>query len=183
MAVSLDVERPLGATCSSALAAVKIRVEAQIDPSLHTIHGQIQITDERSIRLVDVQSELPIPARDIDLRRTFPGAPEKGWMHMQHLGNGLYQFHTVLPRRLGANGLAPNKGFFVNGGWLPQPTRNGRLLEVDWEVEIRVPDQHTVVLNGLIGQDAISWQGQSHSLSLAVLRKALGTHSIQRKGP
>ena len=46
--------------------------------------GKYKSTDERSIRLVDVQSQLPIPKRDIDLRRTFPGAPEKSWMHIQH---------------------------------------------------------------------------------------------------
>ena len=150
----------------------KVRVEATIDPSLHIIHGRIHVEGERTLRLVDAQSQLPIPIRDIDIRRTFPGLPERGWIHTQDLGNGQYQFHTVLPRRMGANGLTPGKGLFVNGGWLPQPTRDGQLLAVDWEVELQVPEQHTVILNGFIGKGTISWQGKSSFLSLAVLRKA-----------
>ena len=144
----------------------KVRVEATIDPSLHIIHGRIHVEGERTLRLVDAQSQLPIPIRDIDIRRTFPGLPERGWIHTQDLGNGQYQFHTVLPRRMGANGLTPGKGLFVNGGWLPQPTRNGQLLAVDWEVELQVPEQHTVILNGFIGKGTISWQGTSPFLSL-----------------
>jgi hypothetical protein len=150
----------------------KVRLRASVGIDLQTVEGVLYLEEGSPLSLVDVQALLPVPQQDADLRRTFPGKPEQGWMHIERQSPGEYLFHSLMPRRFGAVGKAPRRGLYANGFWFPQPVVDDRLVAIDWDVEIDVPDGYTVILNGLIGESKLSWQGRASTLSLAVLPEA-----------
>ena len=150
----------------------KVTLRASIGSDLQTVEGELQLEKGSPLSLVDVQALLPIPQQDADLRRTFPGKPEQGWMHIERQTPEQFLFHSLMPRRFGAVGRAPRRGLYANGFWFPQPVIDDRLVAIDWDVEIDVPEGYTVILNGLIGESTLSWQGRASTLSLAVLPDA-----------
>jgi len=156
----------------STASAATIHLDATVDASLQVIHGEVVVTDGDGLRLVDLLSQLPIPADDQDLRRTFPGDVETGWVHLDRPSDTRSPFYAILPRRAGAAGLVPGRGLFANGLWHPHPVRGTNLEVVHWDVRLVLPPGVTGVLNGTVGRGELSWTGEAERLSLAVLPKA-----------
>ena len=130
------------------------------------------VSDGEGLRLVDLLSQLPVPTDDQDLRRTFPGDVETGWVHLDRPSASRSPFYAVLPRRAGAAGLVPGRGLFANGLWHPHPVRGTELEVVHWDVRVVLPPGVTGVLNGTVGRGELLWAGEAERLSLAVLTKA-----------
>jgi hypothetical protein len=151
--------------------AARIFVDAQIRSDLQTVVGTMRIEGE-GIRLVDPQSLLPMPPDDRERRRTFPGAPEKGWIHLDSLGGGRYAFHSILPSRYDATGKVPGRGLYANGLWLPQPVTGTELAQVDWVVDVAIPAGSVAILNGVAGTGVVRWSGVAERLGIAVIPHA-----------
>jgi hypothetical protein len=151
--------------------AARVFVDAVIRPDLQTVVGTMRV-DGAGIRLVDPQSLLPMPDDDRERRRTFPGAPEKGWIHLEPLGDGEYAFHSILPARYDATGKVPGRGLYANGLWLPQPVTGTALATVDWVVDVELPPGSVAILNGVAGTKQMRWSGTAERLALAVIPNA-----------
>jgi len=151
--------------------AARIVVEAEVRPDLQTVVGTMRVEGE-GIRLVDPQSLLPMPTDDRERRRTFPNGPEKGWIHLESLGDGRYAFHSILPARYDATGKVPGRGLYANGLWLPQPVTGTALAPVDWVVDVTLPPDTVAILNGVAGTDAVRWNGTAERVAIAVIPHA-----------
>ena len=145
-----------------------MHLTATVRPDLQSIIGEIEIHGE-GVRLEDVLSMLPQPEDESTAWRTWPAAPETGWVHITPLGKGHHAFYAILPRRYGASGMVPGKGLFVNGLWHPQPMRGGAIEPVRWDVEVTLPEGSVGALNSTTGAGVLRWQGQADRLSLAVI--------------
>ena len=151
--------------------AARIFVDAEIRSDLQTVVGTMRV-DGEGIRLVDPQSLLPMPPDDRERRRTFPNGPEKGWIHLESLGDGRYAFHSILPSRYDATGKVPGRGLYANGLWLPQPVTGTALAQVDWVVDVALPSGTVAILNGVAGTGTVRWTGTAERLSIAVIPHA-----------
>ncbi len=152
-----------------AWADVRIRIEATVDEDLRGVRGTLTVvhTDE-SLAFVDPLEDLPVPDYELDLYRTFPGAPNQGEVRWRQDGDTLH-FETRLPKRYGDVGWT-RKGLMANGAWYPQPlTADGRLPVVDWDLSIDVPDGSVGALGQVAGSPSLGWSGQGQRASLAVV--------------
>ncbi len=157
---------------SAPLLEGTVRVIATVQPDLQTIEGKILVPHHADLRLIDALSRVPKPASDQAAQRTWPAAPETGWVKLRAPRPDGYQpFRSIIPRRWGASGMAPKHGLFINGLWHPQPVLSDRIPVTRWEVEIRAPPGAIVVLNSAVGEGVVRWKGMADRLSLAVVPK------------
>lgn len=163
---------------------IQVRVQARVRPDLRTIVGEVALHGPAGVVLQDLLGALPMPADDLWLRRTFPGAPEVGLLRLIPLPQpGRTAFTTVLPRRVDASGFVPGQGIYANGLWHPQPVYAGAAPVVDWQVDLALPAGvvgvlNTAVLDNVEGRDGavLSWEGQAERLSLAVVPQGRVQH-------
>ncbi|MBL8615950.1 MAG: hypothetical protein JNM72_10115 [Deltaproteobacteria bacterium] len=156
-------------------------VEAELHPSLRGLSGTVQLRAETpadldGIDLVDALSALPVPEDDQLRRATFPRGVQQGWVRQTPEVGSIRRFWALLPIRSNAAGFVPGRGLFLNGFWHPQPVRDGAPVPVRWEVHLRLPPGVIGVLNGVIGEDELSWTGETQHLALAVLPRARIAH-------
>ena len=159
---------------TSPVLEVEVKIKAKVSQDLRTITGTIESDPHPGLQWVDLLSRMPIPTSDRIEQRTFTDLPEAGVVRLEPTpeADRPQQFHTVLPRRFGANGLVPGRGIFANGLWHPHPVIDNQLAIVRWTVEIDVPDGALGVLNGNYSHEHVEWSGQSERLSLAVMPRA-----------
>ena len=161
----------LPAIAAEPTPAITARLDARVNADLQTIVGTLHLTGPDGVVLEDTLSRLPVPTDDIQVRRTFPWAVERGHIRLLALPpeSNSRAFITVLPRRYDASGLVPGDGLFANGLWHPQPTWHGSIPVVHWTVELDLPPGTVGVLNGAVGSGHLSWQGDADRLALAVV--------------
>ncbi|MEE2750981.1 MAG: hypothetical protein VX519_06095 [Myxococcota bacterium] len=156
--------------CGALAWSLEVEIQASVDPTSGRITGVLRSSEP--IELRNALSELPMPTSDLVRPRTFPGEVDAGWMDWVPVeGEALaWSFETQLPQRFGALGFQEDRGIWANGGWYPQPVlKSSQMPVVDWGVEVQVPPTMTGVLNDVVGQDSIEWQGRSRRVGLAVL--------------
>ena len=155
-------------------ATITVHVKAEVSEDFRTITGTFEAAEHPGLTWIDLLSHMPIPKSDRIQQRTFTHLPEAGVVRVEAepQTDRPRQFHTVLPRRFGANGVVPGRGIFANGLWHPHPVINGRLALVEWVVELSVPDGALGVLNGHYSHDTVSWTGTADRLALSVLPSA-----------
>ncbi|MFM2245936.1 MAG: hypothetical protein RL071_2010, partial [Pseudomonadota bacterium] len=156
-------------------------VEATLHPSLRGISGALYLraddpADLEGITLIDALAALPVPEDDQLRRATFPMGVQQGWVRQTPEAGPDRRFVALLPARSNAAGLVPGRGLFLNGFWHPQPVRDGAPVPVRWEVHLRLPPGVVGVLNGVIGEDELSWTGEAQHLALAALPRARVAH-------
>lgn len=151
---------------AAALAAPQIRIEATVDPSLQRVTGTMELPEQ--LELLDPLSLLPEPGDDLQLLRTYPGAPSTGEVVWHRDGDHL-TFEATLPRRYGALGATRRHGLFANGGWYPQPTDGEAMPIATWDVVVHLPEGTTGALGDAVGTGTLAWHGQGERASLAVL--------------
>jgi hypothetical protein len=156
----------------------RIHLKARVHDDLRSVTGEVELFDPAGTSLHDLLSALPLPADDLQLRRTFPGAVQAGRLRLlpreptRESERAL--FVSVLPERVDASGYVSGRGLFANGLWHPQPMHHQELALVDWEVELWVPEGSVGVLNGVVlearAEDRLlRWKGRAERLALAVL--------------
>ena len=133
---------------------------------MQTLRGTVRTTP--LVELEHPLPDLPTPPDDLTLLWTYPGIVEEGDAVLSPEGDGVWTFETRIPRRFGDLGHT-RKGLMANGWWHPVLTDDG---PTEWMVTIRLPDHTTGVLNGVIGEDTLSWSGSADRLSLAVVEDA-----------
>jgi len=147
-----------------------VRIVATVSPDLRSITGTIYTPERDGLRWVDPLALLPDPTDDRAAQRTWPGAPQTGWIQIRDRGSaGERHFRSILPARWGASGTVPGRGLFLNGLWYPQPVLADRLPTVRWEVDIQAPDHAVVAVNGAVAKGRVQWEGLADRLSLAVV--------------
>lgn len=151
---------------AAALAAPQIRIEATVDPSLRIVRGTMELPPQ--LDLIDPLALLPEPGDDLQLLRTYPGAPSAGALTWHRDGSQL-TFEATLPRRYGALGATRIHGLFANGGWYPQPMDGGRAPVATWDVVVHLPPDTTGALGSTVGAETLAWHGEGERASLAVL--------------
>jgi hypothetical protein len=154
--------------------AARIFVDAEVQSDLQTVVGTMRV-EGPGVRLVDPQSLLPMPTDDRERRRTFPGAVEKGWIHVEPIADDTFAFHAILPDRYDATGKVPGRGLYANGLWLPQPVIGTTLAEVEWVVDLALPAGSVAILNGTAGTKEVRWSGTAERLALAVIPHAFAS--------
>jgi len=159
----------LGLLVSPAWAGTAV-IDAEVDRDLRTVRGTLRLRDVDG-DLVDPLARLPEPDSDLDLFRTYPGAPNRGSVVFEPRGDGVWTFETTLPRRFGAIG-ATAKGLMANGGWYPQPDG---LPILDWDVTVRLPDDATGALGDVVSTDVLRWTATADRAPLAVVRRGVVT--------
>ncbi len=147
-------------------SAAAVQVRAQVASDLRTITGEL--VDPEDHELGDALAALPMPEDDLVLLRTFPGAPNEGSLQVDG-----ERFEARLPRRYGALGSVAGRGLWANGGWHPVPLDEGALPVLDWVVEVELPEGSVGVLNGVVGEGTLRWEGSATRLSLAVVEGRL----------
>jgi hypothetical protein len=153
------------------LVPVTVYVRATVSDDLRTIHGTFEVEEYAGLQWVDLLSRLPVPTSDRIQQRTFTNTAEEGFVRVEspRPTDRPPSFHTVVPRRMGASGLVPGHGLYLNGLWHPHPIMDGRAALVLWDVVLKLPSGSVGVLNGKVGANAIRWQGTADRLSLAVV--------------
>src|SRR5690606_1103798 len=146
-------------------------VDAEVGPGLDWVTGRIRLEDAEGIRLVDPLATVPRPVDDLTRTRTFPGLPEEGLVRFRPVGEGIWAFHAILPRRYGDVG-ATRAGLFAKGAGLPQPVDADGLPLVRWEVTVRVPEGVLAAVGTAWGRGEVRWQGEAERVPLAVLPRA-----------
>ncbi len=121
--------------------------------------------------VADPLSVLPRAPDDLNQLRTFPGAVDTGSMQFQEVEPGVWTFETTLPRRFGGVGHTGH-GTYASGAFYPQPLLDGRIPELDWVVDITLPDGRTGVVGNTVGTGTLHWEGSSDRVVVAMPRKA-----------
>ena len=161
--------------CSStAFAGPHLHIDARVHDNLRWISGTLQVKGNEldALQLQDRLSDLPVPADHLSRRRQFPARITPGVLGLVQLSKTTWRFYALLPRRFGDIGATAH-GLFANGHWHPHPTdRKGDPLEVDWTVQIQVPQGTSGVIGNRIAEDNVTWSGTGEYVSLAVLKRA-----------
>jgi hypothetical protein len=148
--------------------ALAIHVEAAFEDTC-TIRGTIRAS--APVTWVDPLASLPRPEDDLTTFRTFPGKIEQGEIAWEEAGPGAWRFVTHLPRRFDAQGCTA-RGAWVNGGWTPQPTRDGQPLPpVHWTVAVDAPGA-ALVVGETVGVGHAEWDGVAERVPLASMPHA-----------
>ena len=150
--------------------AATVEIEATVQDDLRTIEGTIAVSDGLDKHLIDPLGLLPEPPDDLNLFRTYPGAPSHGIVDFERVEDGKWSFKTRLPRRYGATGTT-RKGLFANGAWYPQPLVPGGVPVVEWTVTVSLPEGVTAALGDQVGTDSLTWTGEAERVSLAAVRR------------
>ncbi len=160
------------------LVPATAKIRATVSDDLRTIRGTIAVDDYPGLQWLDLLSQLPLPNSDRVEQRTFTHVKEKGFMRLESPkpSGRNPTFHVVFPRRMGASGLVPDRGLFVNGLWHPHPVLDGRSALIMWDVELKLPENTVGVLNGAVAEGILRWKGTADRLSLAVVRNARIQH-------
>ena len=148
----------------AAAHALELRIEATVDAD-GTIRGRM--VSDGPVQLEDPLAALPVPSDDRTLFRTFPGSVDRGAMSWAEGDDGWVHFETRLPARYGAIGRS-DRGVWANGGWYPQPVREGRLVDAGWQVTVEAAEG-VLALNGAVGKGRVAWGGTGDRVALAVL--------------
>ncbi len=147
----------------------RIEIHAALRADLRSLEGRIRVEYAGDFQLVDPLAALPMPRDDRSAMRTWPGAPSRGHMDMQPLGQGTWRFKAHLPARYGASGRVPGKGVFLNGGWYPQILVDGALSPAEWDVGLVLPEGVTAALGNSTGRGRVHWSGSGERVGLAAL--------------
>lgn len=153
------------------LVPVQVTIQATVSEDLQSIHGTFEVKDHAGLQWVDLLSRLPVPTSDRIQQRTFSHQVEEGFVRLESPKptNRPPSFHTIVPRRMGASGLVPGHGLFLNGLWHPHPVMDGRSALVLWDVTLEIPDDAVGVLNGNVARGTLKWSGTADRLALAVV--------------
>ena len=150
-------------------ADLDITIDAVVDTKLGAVRGLMHVDTKRSIRLVNPLEQLPEPPDDLNLFRTYPGAPSHGIIRWSRVDEDTWRFYTILPKRYGAIGSTRHHGLFANGAWYPQPMTTEGMPIVEWDVSLTLPDGAHGALGDTTGLGELTWRGSSERVSLAVL--------------
>ncbi|TVQ90524.1 MAG: hypothetical protein EA397_11865 [Deltaproteobacteria bacterium] len=177
---------------TSLAAQPTILIEAEVDPSLQAITGTMTLDQSGGVYLVDPLADLPDPPDDRTALRTQPGATERGTVRFRRTAENTWSFFALLPKRWGDIGVQPGKRLFANGGWYPQPLKDGRPVEALWAVSVKLPQGTAGTLGHSAGQEELAWLGLGDRVSLAVIQRGrittleqddLTVHILSRRRP
>ncbi|MGC6508923.1 MAG: hypothetical protein ACON4U_10930 [Myxococcota bacterium] len=136
-------------------------LHAQYEPDGHQIKGTL--TSNETAWLTPLNS-LTVPNVQWLVERSFPFEINHGQITLSE-NTEILGFDTKLPQRWDLAGW-DHSGLYMNGLWHPQFTEYREEL---WTVQINVPDDYWVVLNGQISKGDTTWTGQAHVHDLTIL--------------
>ncbi len=151
-----------------------------MDVNHGSVSGRMRVNSAEPFVLVDPLAQLPIPGDDRVSLRTFPGVEEAGFVRFDKVDADTWWFSTVLPRRYGDIG-ATAEGMFANGAWYPQLLVDGAPPNVEWTVELSLPEGAGGALGNRVGRDKIQWGGTADRASLAVVPRGQITSVVGKQ--
>jgi len=151
-----------------AMAGLQATLTAEVSAD-GTVQGQLILPAD--VAVMDALAALPGAPDDLNQLRTFPGAPDSGELSYERTAPGEYRFHTRLPKRFGAVGHTAH-GTYASGFFYPQPLVDGQVPEIEWTVQITLPEGAVGVVGSTVGEGTLEWTGRSDRVVLALPRRA-----------